>query len=585
MRHAELCDGVGCDDAEWSDGPSFIQQNLQISRRVESVEALGDGERYTISREATKIVITPATDSVDVDAFGERVVDFPFWTLVSGLVFISLWTMHEFLVSQGMTPVLARDHAAINFGVQLVGCAIQMWVFLQMSMVIPLSLDFALSLNRGASASGFFVSAGVVMAILGTGVGKGLVDETRWRQSYARRLVLGAVLTVAAVEVGLGIFLNATALSSEASSIWWLSIAFAQASMFFVSLPTVTFVTFWTKLTPPEHRVFWMVIQQCSRNLGLVLGPLGYSLVQQYVTGMGPRVSPRSMMAWVHIILAACALVLLGLATVFIPSKLSDRSVISEEPLGAARADGTTHPEDLSDESRGKIVWYQVLYAFERPLTLAAVEVATLMMLEVFYGWDPYYSGIVFTFVCSFGIVVSVLSLVLVESGYLQETTLLLTAAASALVGCLFLFDTGHAKAWTLLVADAIIYTGGTTANGVSMGWALRATKPGTSFSQADYVFRNSVAVVAARFLGPIASRFLVDYFGRNTYASLQLIFCYLGTRTVYSSCRLLWESEKPASNQRQETTNCALIVPRRSTMHSASHAPEDSPNPSEPSA
>lgn len=68
---------------------------------------------------------------------------------------------------------------------------------------------------------------------------------------------------------------------------------------------------------------------------------------------------------------------------------------------------GDSKPEDLPDEDREKIVWNMIWYAVERPFTLSAVEVSTLMMLEVFYNWDPYWTGLCFTIVCSLGIAMS----------------------------------------------------------------------------------------------------------------------------------------------------------------------------------
>ncbi|CAJ1409389.1 unnamed protein product [Effrenium voratum] len=80
-----------------------------------------------------------------------------------------------------------------------------------------------------------------------------------------------------------------------------------------------------------------------------------------------------------------------------------------------------------------------------------------------------------------------------------------------------------------------------TVANGIAEGWASRAAKEGTSFSQGEYRLRNFLAVILSRFLGPIVGRLAVDFGGRNVYASLQFILCLLGTRTVYKVCRLLW--------------------------------------------
>ena len=41
--------------------------------------------------------------------------------------------------------------------------------------------------------------------------------------------------------------------------------------------------------------------------------------------------------------------------------------------------------------------------------------------------------------------------------------------------------------------------------------------------------------------MGPIIGRSLVDYGGRNVYATVQLAMCILGTRTVYKTVALIW--------------------------------------------
>jgi len=575
---AELCDGASCEDEEWAAESSFIQQNLQILHREEVLQSVTES---AAEHSVDDTILVPASASVDVDGFGSRVAKFPFWVITSLLTAISLLVLHEFFVSQGMKPLLARNLFVQDLLCQILGLLMSMWVFLQMSMMIPLSLDFALSLGHGGTASGFYLSAGVLLGLLGIGVGKALVDEARWKQSFARRLALGSHVLTAAVNLALAVFINTTVESKHVHLVWWTCILLGQVSMFTMCLPAVPIMIFWSKITPPENRTFWMTLGQCSRNMGLVLGPLVYSVARAAISGEAAdaeRVSPRSMMAWVHLVLVWVSMAMATFTAIIVPTQLPERKPFAAQAAARpAPAAVEQRPEDLDDEKRQTMVWHQVCYSLERPFTLAAVEVSTLMMLEVFYGWDPYFSGICFTAICSLGIAVALAALILVQAGYIKESSLLFVATCSAIVGCSFLFDEGHAKAWTLLLAEAIIYTGGTVAIGISQGWATRAAKEGSNFSQADYQMWNMVAVTTGRFMGPIIGRLAVHLGGRNVYACMQLLLCCLGTRSVYKSCKLVWSASDGKHQMPREVgkANCALTVSGKGSLF----APEDSPN------
>ncbi|CAJ1353402.1 unnamed protein product, partial [Effrenium voratum] len=417
------------------------------------------------------------------------------------------------------------------------------------SMIIPLSLDFAASLNEGATASGFFLSAGVIASVIAMSAGKYLVDERKWDQFYVRRLMIFCPMVSLKLSFLTAVFINKTAAQgADNNFVWWSVILLGQASAFFQALPTIPGALFWSKITVPSRMTFWMILTQCSRNLGFVIGPMIFMVLNLSLHSTDPRVSPRSMMAWVQMIVFILSLCSAAFSALIMPVSLRttedapteriDASEDSPEETVDALEDS---PEDLPDQDREYVVKNMILYSFERPFTLAAVEVCTVMMLELNYGWDPYYSGIVFTVVCSFGILATVVVTIFIQTKCVTESAAFMVAASLPLVSCMFLFDTGHSRAWTLLVADAGIYTGATVANGIAEGWASRAAKEGTSFSQGEYRLRNFLAVILSRFLGPIVGRLAVDFGGRNVYASLQFILCLLGTRTVYKVCRLLW--------------------------------------------
>ena len=82
------------------------------------------------------------------------------------------------------------------------------------------------------------------------------------------------------------------------------------------------------------------------------------------------------------------------------------------------------------------------------------------MMLEVLYGWDVYHSGFCFTIMCPAGIVLAMVTKVLINTGYMRETSVYFSAMMASVVGCALLFDEGHAGPRTLIAAGTVIYTG-----------------------------------------------------------------------------------------------------------------------------
>jgi len=375
--------------------------------------------------------------------------------------------------------------------------------------------------------------------------GKRLVDEENWNQFYVRRLLIVIPLIAMALSFASAIFINETSGSEQVYLIWWVMIGFTVAGSFIGPLSVIPGIIFWTKITKSKNRTFWMILTQCARNLGLVVGPGLFAVLRTAVTGGGDRVCPRSMMGWVNLTLLVFSLISASFGAFVMPARMPDYPLNLEEddeddPDELVMA-SDAHLEAMPEPERERVVWNMIWYAFERPFTLAAVEVSTLMMLEVYYGWDPYMTGICFTAVCSLGIVMSIGTTVALVKGWVIESHVFIISAASSIIGCLFLVEIVPTPGWTLLIADCIIYTGATVANGFAEGWASRAAKEGTSFSNAEYRLRQLSAVTVSRFMGPIVGRFLVDYGGRNVYAVAQLVMCLMGTRTVYKTVGLIW--------------------------------------------
>ncbi|CAK9078458.1 unnamed protein product [Durusdinium trenchii] len=76
----------------------------------------------------------------------------------------------------------------------------------------------------------------------------------------------------------------------------WTMLAFVQIGAFIGPLCVVPGIIFWTKVTPHESKTFWMILTQVSRNVGLVIGPLIFTVLKLAVTGDGERAAWTEMM-------------------------------------------------------------------------------------------------------------------------------------------------------------------------------------------------------------------------------------------------------------------------------------------------
>lgn len=518
---------------------------------------------------------TPASASIDVEDFGTRVVPFGWWVYVCVAALLVMLLVHEVQVSRGMRPALAptdTSFAQCKYAHLFVMLSTSL-SFCQMAMMVPISLDVALSLKQSATASGLLLSVGSISMLFAIPIGKNLANEDNWDQKRVRSLVLRFSVGAALISFGSAVFMNATAHSNQVYLIWWLNLALILLQSFVAGLPSIPSMIFWNKLQADSERSFWNIVMQMFRNIGFIAGPLLFVMVKASVTRGGSRTHPRSIYAWINMFVTAIALLNMILCAMAWPVELPQQAQPASSAEGAQSAAGDGEespetqleagPEDLKDEHRKQIVWHMIYYAFERPFTISAVEVATIMMLEVYYGWDSYTTGICFTVISGSGIVLSMLGMLLMARGYVTQSALFMGGATVGLLASFLLFDTGLGGAWTLLVADAFIYGGATLANGIAEGMASRAAKDGTDFSIGEYRMRNFLAVMVARFLGPIVARFLVDMGGRNIYAVLQVILCFVGTRTVYKTCSLIWAfkklPEKTTIEKKEQASNKLL--------------------------
>ncbi|CAE7817566.1 unnamed protein product, partial [Symbiodinium sp. CCMP2592] len=309
-----------------------------------------------------------------------------------------------------------------------------------------------------------------------------------------------------------------------------------------ITLPTITWNTMWNKITPAKDKTFWMIMAQCCRNGGFILGPPVFAAISAMVR-QGREVSPVSMMAWSYIGLIAFSLGNLFYGMLVFPTEIHPEPELPAEARNDQALEAA--PEQLEPEDRERVVFLMVAYSFERPFSVAAIEVATIMLLEVSYGWSAEMCGFAFIVIAASSLTLTACSTLLLQRKIASESTVFITASVAGLCGVFLLFNWqafGKFGAGSLLLADAIVYGGASVANGIGEGWGCRAATPGTSYSIEVYRVRNIMGVNVSRFLAPITARFILDFGGRNVYAILQLLLCCLGTWTVYKTVSLVWK-------------------------------------------
>eukprot|EP00930_Biecheleria_cincta_P039912 TRINITY_DN27388_c0_g1_i1.p1 TRINITY_DN27388_c0_g1~~TRINITY_DN27388_c0_g1_i1.p1 ORF type:complete len:659 (+),score=90.91 TRINITY_DN27388_c0_g1_i1:86-2062(+) len=589
-------------------GAGFLQESFRLSSQRHTIpiyDAINAADwelRYNITESTLEHLLwriplsfqtsyeftafVPSTASVNMEDFGTRVVPFGSGVFVYIAASMLAVLVHEALVSRGMRPPFSPRNTSMR---EVLFCHMYVilqstLLFSQMAMLVPISLDVALSLKQSAAASGLFLSIGTVAIFIAIPIGKRLVIEDNWDQKAARRWLVKCAFFCVLVSSSQAWFMNVTAQSEQAAFIWWVYLLTTLVVSFVGGLAVIPNMIFWNKVQRAEERTVWMIALQVSRNLGLVLGSFLFLLVKTFATAGGTRLHPRSLLAWIQMCSTFSSILILLLAALALPVALPDQEQVEptmvnesasfhfEESLETDVVEAG--PEELADDPRRRIVWQVIYYSFERTFTISAVEVASIMMLEVLYEWDAYTTGICFTISSTAGIVFALCGMWLMGKGYVRESTCFVVASTIGLVGALFLFDLhelfGVNRVWTLFIADAGIYGSATFASGIAEGWASRAAKDGTDFSIGEYRARNFLAVLAARFLGPIVARALIDVGGRNLYASLQVILCFLCARTVHKACKIVRDftafkhASRVAGEQETREASQNLLDPKR---------------------
>jgi len=511
------------EDGAW--GAVFLQSSLQLT--------LQEGN------------VGPLTDNISPSSFSDIVVPIGFSTIVVALILACFILLHELYVESGAKPLLASRDGA-NSALLQCGFLVSWFVpFIAGSMIIPVSLDFALAMGQSATASGVFIGTGPVGAMVGLIAGSKLTSEENWNQRYARQCFI-IPYTISTLAMAGTAFLIQSCQDWDVSArpyAYWLVIVMNFLGTAFANVPMLPWMTMWNILTPNKEKTFWSMLTQLAKNGGFVMGPAGFALISHLVRSSrgGLAVSPICMMSWVFMGLFFVQIVEVSIAMLIFPTHVSEHQNPDIGNLDKAAEGDHVHPEELPATSREQVVWNMVFYSYERAFSTAAIEVATIMLLEVLYGWSTELSGLSFVAIALGSALITAITALAISHRLLTEAGTFAVMAFMGLCGSILLFDFNFFGAGSLIIADMIVYGGASVANGIAEAWACRAATRGTSYNIEVFRFHNIFGVCISRFFAPIVARFLLDFGGRDLYASLQVFLCFAAAVTVYKTVLLVY--------------------------------------------
>ncbi|CAE7212908.1 GIP [Symbiodinium sp. KB8] len=296
---------------------------------------------------------------------------------------------------------------------------------------------------------------------------------------------------------------------------------------FFQSPPLVGWNTMWNVVTCCSQRTLWSKIEVCCRQAGFIVGPVCYAALA-FVVRHNRDVSPISMMGWsfVGLTLFQAAAASLCLPTVVDPSAKEEEA----EDVPAARTnmqEVELNPEELPPETRRRrqIVWNIFVYCSERTFTVGAIEVSTMMLLEVEYGWQTELCGASFMAVGGSSIVATKTfwtgeDKLFMEMGkpFLALVSLHIRFPFLASFYCSIRSSLGPSE----LLAETLVYASLSVSNGIAQGFATSAVMKGTSFDIQSYRLQSLASIQTSRFVVLIFTRFILDFSCRNLYALVQ---------------------------------------------------------------
>jgi len=449
--------------------------------------------------------------------------------------------VHELFVVTGSQPLLARNAAADSHMLKVFFACVWFSSFVSASMPIPISYDLAISMGQGPMASGLFLSGGMLAGGLAILLGGQLAQDKDWDQTFARMICITAPMTLAAVHMVEACVIQSSTSESRNAS-WWYLLLLRQVEGFFASILIQPVSTMLARAAQPSHRT---LSSHLGRHIGLMAGPLMFAAQSLQLKRCHPQyiALPRSNAAWTFVILAGQALLLALLASFAVPKTLPSLSQVRSPSLSSSRRPTSgvdVLADKLSPPDQERLLFSLIVFTVESAFTVTAVEVASIMLLEVVYHWRVEHTSYFLFGVAALG---CVLSRLVMPALTLKATEPFVFLASSlvGVVGCVFTFDFKLFGPLALFVANGLVCSSALIAGGVADSWASRASESESDTSKQRYRLISVACMSGSRFLSAPTARLLLSLGGRTWFAGVQTIIAILGFFRVLSACRIVW--------------------------------------------
>ncbi|CAE7266830.1 unnamed protein product [Symbiodinium natans] len=492
---------------EVDDEAVFLQKSLVLVSEPVHLQGAGN----TTQEQRTLVAL--------VQAVAETTVPLPAWLCSGVLLVVFVILLQEVLVAPGLVrPALAPPSGALSQAI-----FVWMWVctFAASSVVMPVAFDFAIAVGHGAVLSGFLLSAGALGSALGLLAGASCVCEDAWDQPAARRLCVWAGLLTSAIQL-LEACVAQSALFPGGGL--WLLLALRQGEAFSAGFALAPALAMQRRIAGETGST----MVQFSRSLGSAAGPV---LLLLGVSSGLPSGLPQAFALAALVSLASAAL-----CSLVLPQTL---------PVPAAAA--PVKELEMDAGARKQLVSWISCFFMVRPFVTAGAEAATMLILEVGYGWSAVTSGLSI----SLASLASLLFAPLGADSPTRESMVFMTCAALSLLGCALVFDLKALGVGGLLVGDILLQSTAVPASAIAERWAKRAAAPNSTWSPSSFHLAALGSSSLSRFLAPPLVRALLVQGGRNPYGLLQLVLLTAAGYIAVRSCSLFW-GMKAASPKRE---------------------------------
>jgi len=393
---------------------SLVQLGYEYSgrERVASAKAHTKVRRLDVAEAIERVNVPGFEADFNVEAWlrDTQVLPFNLWLWIPMLTCWSLTVVHEFYVKAGGFPLLGKKYAKESVAIQWVSVVTQVLHFTSITLTLPLTLDFAIACGVHVAWSALALPLTFPLAFVV--LGKYLQDSD-WNQPLARWLLIWTNIGGAFIFIGWSLFLNyATSFSIEGRLWVWLGQqAWFQVIGFVSGLAIFPLMGIQNLACPVQDKTYWMLIANMGRNFGMIAGPAAFCIIQWLLRKPSePELNPISNMGWMFMTQALMRSILALMNSLVYANSLTPSvlEAIPEHQVQAAEEQSrvaqqllnTVHEQlamdHLEPEARKNVLRKILYFLAERDTTAAAVEVSTLMILEMCFHWDASMTGLGF---------------------------------------------------------------------------------------------------------------------------------------------------------------------------------------------